>query len=137
MLCPKCSKYTSCKKVCEQGELELKRCNGKSTFRNKEIGECEITYKINGVQEYLRSIQFEDVGENKTEPIVYDDRIDIIDAYMSLPAKDKREIHKTYLEEFGKYGIELKMKSYCPECSQEEEISLDLVDSFFRAVYSA
>lgn len=81
--------------------------------------------------------RFEEIKEESTESLIYDDRVDIIDAYLSLPAKDKREIHKQYLEEFGKYGIELKMKTYCSGCSQEEEIDIDLVDNFFRAVYSA
>ena len=81
--------------------------------------------------------KFEEDVEAKAESKIYNDRVDIIDAYLTLPAKDKREIHKHYLEEFGKYGIELKMKTYCPECSQEEEIDIDLVDNFFRAVYSA
>ena len=80
---------------------------------------------------------FEELREEQTEPTIYKDRVDIIDAYLSLPAKDKREIHNQYLEEFGKYGIELKMKTYCSECSQEEDINIDLVDNFFRAVYSA
>ena len=81
--------------------------------------------------------KFEEDTEVKTEPTIYDDRVDIIDAYLSLPAKDKREIHEQYSEEFGKYGIELKMKSFCPECSQEEDVDIDLVDNFFRAVYSS
>jgi len=79
---------------------------------------------------------FTQTTEESTEPIIYSDRSDIIDAYLSLPARDKRKIHETYFENFGKYGIDLKMKSFCPNCGKEETINIDLVDNFFRAMYS-
>lgn len=78
----------------------------------------------------------QDVQENKNA-IIYSDRIDVIDAYLSLPARDKREIFKNYIDKFGQYAIQLKMKSYCPKCSYEDEYTIDLVESFFRALYSA
>jgi len=53
MLCSKCSKRTSCKELCEAVELELrKRCNGKSTYKNKEIGISEVTIKENSFDRY-------------------------------------------------------------------------------------
>ena len=67
----------------------------------------------------------------------YKDRGDVIDAYLDLPAKDKRIINKAYVDNFGKYGIELKMKSYCQFCGQEEEVDLDLVGNFFTNLYTA
>jgi len=67
----------------------------------------------------------------------YDDRGDIIDAYLSLPAMDKRIIHKEYLENFGQYGIVLKMKVFCTHCGSEDIIDIDLVENFFRMVYSS
>ena len=67
---------------------------------------------------------------------IYTDREDIVDAYMSLPSKDKREIYKKYKEEFGQYGILLKMKSLCIHCGTQEEIEIDLVENFFRMVHS-
>jgi hypothetical protein len=70
------------------------------------------------------------------EPIVYKERGDILDAYLSLPPLDKREIHNQYYENFGKYCITLKCKSYCPKCGNEEVIDIDLVDQFFRMVYT-
>jgi hypothetical protein len=70
------------------------------------------------------------------DTVVYTDRADIIDAYLSLPAKDKRVIHKHYRDQFGKYGIQLRMRSNCQHCGEEEEIDLDLVANFFRMVYS-
>jgi len=81
--------------------------------------------------------KFEQDIPEQTEPKVYNERTDIIDAYMTLPAKDKREIHEQYMKNFGVFGIELKMKSYCAECGFEEVIDIDLVENFFRAIYQS
>jgi hypothetical protein len=70
------------------------------------------------------------------DTIVYTDKSDIIDAYMSLPARDKRIIHREYRDHFGQYGIALKMRSHCVHCSAEEDIDLDLVTNFFRMVFT-
>jgi len=78
----------------------------------------------------------QDIPERK-DPIVYKDRVDVIDAYMSLPAKDKREIFKYYTNKFGKYGVDLKMQSNCTSCGNEDIHTIDLVESFFRSLYSA
>ncbi len=78
----------------------------------------------------------QDVTKSKT-PIVYSDKVDIMDAYLSLPARDKRIIHDKYSENFGKYGVELKMKTFCPTCGNEEVATIDLVENFFRSVYSS
>jgi hypothetical protein len=78
----------------------------------------------------------QDVPERK-EPLVYDERVDVMDAYMSLPARDKRAIFKKYSEKFGQYGIDLKMQSSCANCGNEDVHNIDLVESFFRSLYSA
>lgn len=70
------------------------------------------------------------------DSIIYSDREDVIDAYRTLAARDKREIYKKYREAFGQYGIILKMRSHCSHCGNEEEIDIDLVENFFRMVYS-
>jgi len=70
------------------------------------------------------------------DSVVYSGREDIIDAYRSLAARDKRHIYKTYRDEFGKYGIELKMLTSCTQCGAEDLINIDLVGNFFRMVYS-
>lgn len=75
--------------------------------------------------------------ESSTEPKVYDDRVDIIDAYLSLPARDKRAIYQAYTESFGQYGIILKMQSECTSCGNTDENDIDLVESFFRSLFSA
>jgi hypothetical protein len=89
------------------------------------------------ITETLIIEKFEQDVEERQEPLVYDDRIDVIDAYMSLPARDKRAIFSTYLEEFGKYGIELKMQSMCQSCGHDDVYNIDLVESFFRSLFSA
>jgi hypothetical protein len=89
------------------------------------------------ITETLIIEKFEQDKENSVDPIIISDRIDIIDAYRSLLAKDKRSIYEKYNEEFGKYGIELKMKSFCQHCGNEEVASIDLVENFFRMVYSS
>lgn len=66
----------------------------------------------------------------------YAERGDVVDAYLTLPAKDKRAIYDAYREHFGKYGIELKMKSACKHCGVEDIVNIDLFENFFRMVYS-
>lgn len=67
---------------------------------------------------------------------VYSSREDIVDAYRALPPQDKKHIFREYKEKLGIYGIELKMRSSCVHCGEEEELDLDLVDNFFRMVHS-
>lgn len=70
------------------------------------------------------------------DSVVYSDREDIIDAYLSLPSRDKRAIFECYRDNFGQYGISLKMMSTCIHCGNSEEVDIDLVENFFRMVYS-
>lgn len=65
----------------------------------------------------------------------YTEDVDILDAYMTLPSRDKRKITDEYADNFGKYGIELKMKSSCRHCGEEEVVDIDIVAQFFRALY--
>lgn len=89
------------------------------------------------ITETLVIEKFEQDVQDRKEPLVYKERIDVIDAYLSLPAKDKREIFKQYLDRFGSYGVELKMQSNCTSCGKEDVHDIDLVESFFRSLYSA
>ncbi|MHA1816070.1 MAG: hypothetical protein ACTSX1_08700 [Candidatus Heimdallarchaeaceae archaeon] len=89
------------------------------------------------ITETLIIEQFEQDITEKKEPIVYSDRIDVIDAYLSLPARDKRAIYKAYEDAFGVYGVELKMQSQCTSCGNQDNYDIDLVESFFRALFSA
>jgi len=89
------------------------------------------------ITETLIIEKFEQDIPDRKEPTVYSDRVDIIDAYMSITAMDKREIFKQYSERFGSYGVDLKMKSHCVNCGNEDTFSIDLVENFFRSLYSA
>lgn len=89
------------------------------------------------ITETLIIDKFEQDIPDQTEPYVVKDRGDIIDAYLSLPAKDKRDIHQEYLEKFGKYGVDLRMKCNCTNCGTEEVIDIDIVTNFFRMVFTA
>ncbi len=89
------------------------------------------------ITETLIIDSFQEFSENSKEPVIYKDRVDIMDAYLQLTAKDKRAIYKTYENTFGNYGIELKMSSVCPSCSHQDIYDIDLVESFFRALFSA
>lgn len=89
------------------------------------------------ITEILIIDKFEqDVPDRKT-PIVYDDRVDVIDAYLSLPARDKRAIYHAYDEKFGVFGVDLKMQSNCTSCGNQDQYDIDLVESFFRSLFSA
>ncbi len=81
--------------------------------------------------------KFEQDIETSKEPVVISDRNEIIDAFRSLPARDKRAIYEKYASEFGDFGISLKMKSFCTHCGFEEVMNIDLVDNFFRMVYTS
>lgn len=89
------------------------------------------------ITETLIIENFEQDIKDKKTPIIYSDRVDVIDAYLALPARDKRAIYKGYEEEFGKYGVELKMQSQCTSCGNQDDYDIDLVESFFRALFSA
>jgi len=91
--------------------------------------------KLDVLTETLAVAQFQQDKEERTEPIIYDDRGDIVDAYLTLPPKDRRAISDKYKEEFGKYEVSLKMMSSCKFCGNEDLMNIDLVENFFRMVY--
>jgi hypothetical protein len=80
--------------------------------------------------------KFFQIPKEGGDSTVYSEREDVIDAYRSLPSKDKRHLYAEYRENFGKYGIELKMISVCQHCENDSLINIDLVGNFFRMVYS-
>jgi hypothetical protein len=92
--------------------------------------------KIDILTETLIIQSFQQTPEEGGDTAVYSDREDVIDAYRSLPAKDKRSIYAKYRSEFGQYGITLKMITNCAFCAHEEELDIDLVENFFRMVHS-
>ena len=78
-----------------------------------------------------------DVPESEAKVTSYKERQDIIDAYLQLPPRDKRLIHRRFMEEFGNFGINLKMQSTCPVCGNSNDSKIDLVQQFFRLVYTS
>jgi len=94
-----------------------------------------VVSKIDLLTETLILTKFQHNPE-EGDSVIYSDREDVIDAYKSLPSKDKREIYSKYKDEFGQYGITLKMLSSCVHCGNEEAMDIDLVENFFRMVHS-
>lgn len=80
-------------------------------------------------------VKKKDGGE--VDPILVTEKSDILDAFMTLNPRDRRLISDKYDENFGKYRIELKMKSFCPFCKSEQESNIDIVQQFFRMVWGA
>lgn len=66
----------------------------------------------------------------------FEDKEDILDAYKSLPSRDKKYINQQYSEEFGQYGITLRMKMICQYCGEERIANIDIIENFFSMVYS-
>lgn len=62
------------------------------------------------------------------------DRVEIIEAVQDLPPLDVEEFVKVAKKNFSKYGIELKGNWNCQSCAKSNELVLDLVDNFFRAI---
>lgn len=91
---------------------------------------------IETLTEILMIVNFEQDVEASKEPIIYKEKNDIFDAFMQLPARDKRKIFRAYTDNFGVYGIDLKMKTVCPKCGAEDVKTIDLVENFFRSLYS-
>lgn len=104
-------------------------------YSTKELG-TRPDMNIDIITETLIVDRFEEEQEKSSAPKVYKDRLDVVDAYKAIAAKDKREIYKAYEQAFGKYGISLKMKSGCRSCGNEDNYDIDLVENFFRAMYS-
>jgi hypothetical protein len=73
--------------------------------------------------------------QNQIPSASYTDRLDILDAYQSLPNKDKKQIFTKFNEEFGEYGITLKQDWICKECGAENDLNLDITMQFFRMVF--
>jgi len=81
--------------------------------------------------------KFEQEIPGSSESMVITEKQDVVSGYQSLPAKDKRSIYEKYNEEFGQFNITLRMKSFCGNCGTEEVSTIDLVENFFRMVYSS
>lgn len=113
------------------------------TIRQPTLKDEQESMKIAGSNSKLLDILTETliidkIVENveKGDSKIYSSREDVVDAYRALPPTDKKQIFKAYQEKLGNYGIELKMRTACAHCGEEEELDLDLVDNFFRMVHT-
>lgn len=66
----------------------------------------------------------------------WSDREDIYDAYGEITSYDKGLINSKYVENFGKYQIDLNFKCKCPKCGNEDSINIDLLEALFRAMFT-
>lgn len=89
------------------------------------------------ITETLVIDRFVQEAQEKIPERVYSDRQSVVDAYLSLPARDKRVIHQDYIKQFGNFAVALKMKVFCQHCGADDIIDIDMVENFFRMVYSA
>lgn len=80
--------------------------------------------------------KFTQETEGGDDALVYSERTDILDAFMTLPPLDKKAIFDKYSKEFGDYGIELKCKTVCQYCGHSDIVTIDLVEQFFRMVFT-
>lgn len=64
-----------------------------------------------------------------------EDRDNIFKGYNQLPSTDRKLIDKAYVDNFGKYGVDVVSKVRCQKCSHETDVTIDLVRQFFRAMY--
>jgi len=95
-----------------------------------------VSSNMDLLTETLILIKFQHNPEDGGDSVVYSEREDVMDAYKSLPAKDKRAIYNKYREQFGQYGILLQMTTNCIHCGHNEQMDIDLVENFFRMVHS-
>ena len=102
----------------------------------KELGTSSII-STDSIINTLAIERFEQDVDVAKEPVKYTAIADKIDAFKNIPPKDKKLILEKYIEEFGKYGIELKIKVHCIYCGHSDVIPIDLVENFFRMVYSS
>jgi len=76
----------------------------------------------------------QDIPESKIPDTILE-RDNILKGYRELPSPDKKSIDKAYLDNFGKYGVEIESTVRCQKCGNEEKITIDLVRQFFRSIY--
>lgn len=98
-----------------------------NTFIKSNLDSIYETLIIEKIEQVMPEIR-------NSDELVWDDRVEILDAYRSLPSKDKKFILDEYQEEFGKYKIQLKVTSNCIFCGHKQDFDINLVENFFRMV---
>jgi len=88
------------------------------------------------IAKFVENIAATGNDESANQKVEYVERTDIIEAFSSLPPKDRRIIMEAYKENFEKYCVELKMGVECPKCGHSEIVNIDLVTQFFREIWT-
>lgn len=91
--------------------------------------------QLNLAYDTLSIKKIEEYEEGNPIPVqIVDDRIDIVEAYQLLPILDRNEIVNTYTKEFGQYEVGLKANWVCRSCNENNQLNLDILQQFFRAI---
>ena len=100
MQCSECKKRPSCKELCESVEIELrKRCNGKSTYKNKEVSISEVTVKESSFDSYLqRNERTKRNGYIKNTTISHEVWMDIMNIIETKLTDKQKENTISYLD---------------------------------------
>lgn len=64
-----------------------------------------------------------------------EDRDNILTAYNSLTASDKKLIDEAYVKEFGDYEIKVSGIVKCTKCKEQRPVEIDVSQQFFRSLY--
>ena len=77
------------------------------------------------------------VDGSETNPNVAEIRSmdQMLKAYNGLPASERKLIQKTYIDNFAKYSVDLKVNTTCPNCGFNADMGVDLGTQFFRAIF--
>lgn len=86
------------------------------------------------VGETLIIKRFEYFSEVHKEVVSITNRMDIFQQYQKLPFSDKKVIMNAFKNNFGDYGIELRLNWECKDCGSINESFIDLATMFFRLV---
>jgi hypothetical protein len=68
-------------------------------------------------------------------PMHIHSRPDVFRAYTEMLPYDRKAINRTYMEKFGRFGMDLSLISHCNHCGHENETQLDLLKQFFRSIF--
>lgn len=90
--------------------------------------------KLNNVSTVLNIVKFEEYN-NKGELVgTYDEGIDVVAAYQSLPEQDRKFINSNYVEFFDQYSMKLQGSWNCKNCEFKNEYRIDIMEDFFQEI---
>lgn len=87
------------------------------------------------VGETLIIDRFEEYEPGIYTPVnVITNREDILYGYQQLHMKDKNAMFDSFKDNFGQYGIEIKSAYHCNRCAAKNDLSINIMDQFFRLI---